>query len=78
MVVSPEPSSLTEWAVGFLALFQERPQPRVGLHHGPAVERNGDYFGATVNLAARVSAMGSVMAGAYGVSLPIPVASSGR
>lgn len=28
---------------------------RVGLHHGPAVERNGDYFGATVNLAARVS-----------------------
>jgi adenylate cyclase len=28
---------------------------RVGLHHGPAVERNGDYFGAAVNLAARVS-----------------------
>jgi adenylate cyclase len=30
---------------------------RVGLHHGPAVERNGDYFGATVNLAARVSSL---------------------
>ena len=30
MVVSPEPATLTEWAVGFLALFQERPQPRVG------------------------------------------------
>ena len=28
---------------------------RVGLHHGPAIERNGDYFGAAVNLAARVS-----------------------
>ena len=28
---------------------------RVGLHHGPAVELNGDYFGAAVNLAARVS-----------------------
>ena len=28
---------------------------RVGLHHGPAVERNRDYFGAAVNLAARVS-----------------------
>ena len=33
------------------------PSIRVGLHHGPAVERNGDYFGAAVNLAARVSAM---------------------
>lgn len=30
---------------------------RVGLHHGPAVERDGDYFGATVNVAARVSSM---------------------
>jgi class 3 adenylate cyclase/YHS domain-containing protein len=30
---------------------------RVGLHHGPAVERNGDYFGAAVNLAARVSSV---------------------
>src|SRR4051794_2115594 len=32
------------------------PAVRVGMHHGPAVERDGDYFGATVNLAARVSA----------------------
>src|SRR5215217_4714069 len=32
---------------------------RVGLHHGPAVERDGDYFGAAVNLAARVSAEAS-------------------
>jgi class 3 adenylate cyclase/YHS domain-containing protein len=31
------------------------PAVRVGLHHGPAVERDGDYFGAAVNLAARVS-----------------------
>jgi adenylate cyclase len=29
---------------------------RVGMHHGPAVRRDGDYFGAAVNLAARVSA----------------------
>jgi adenylate cyclase len=35
------------------------PAVRVGLHHGPAVERNGDYFGASVNLAARVSALAS-------------------
>ena len=33
------------------------PAVRVGLHHGPAVERKGDYFGASVNLAARVSAL---------------------
>jgi adenylate cyclase len=32
------------------------PAIRVGLHHGSAVERDGDYFGAAVNLAARVSA----------------------
>jgi adenylate cyclase len=35
------------------------PAVRVGLHHGPAVERDGDYFGATVNLAARVSGLAS-------------------
>jgi class 3 adenylate cyclase len=37
----------------------EAPAVRVGLHHGPAVERDGDYFGATVNLAARVSGLAS-------------------
>jgi adenylate cyclase len=31
------------------------PAVRVGLHHGSAIERDGDYFGAAVNLAARVS-----------------------
>jgi adenylate cyclase len=35
------------------------PAVRVGLHHGPAVERDGDYFGATVNLAARISGLAS-------------------
>jgi adenylate cyclase len=35
------------------------PTVRVGLHYGPAVERKGDYFGASVNLAARVSALAS-------------------
>ena len=32
------------------------PEPRGGLHHGPVVARGSDYFGATVNLAARVAA----------------------
>jgi adenylate cyclase len=54
MVVSPDPATLTEWAVGFLGLFQERPQPRVGLHYGAAVFRDGDYFGGDVNLTHRV------------------------
>ena len=56
MIVSPDPVSLTEWAIGFLVLFQERPQPRVGIHYGRAVYRDGDYFGTDVNLTHRVVA----------------------
>jgi adenylate cyclase len=54
MVVSPDPASLTEWAVGLLDRFPERPRPRVGIHHANAVYRDGDYFGTHVNLAHRV------------------------
>jgi adenylate cyclase len=54
MIVSPDPLSLTEWAVDFLARFEQRPQPRVGIHYGDAVYRDGDYFGGQVNLAHRV------------------------
>ena len=54
MVVSPDAASLTEWAVGFLGRFPERPRPRVGIHCGEAVYRDGDYFGSQVNLAHRV------------------------
>jgi len=61
MVVSPDPSSLTEWAVGLLDRFLERPRPRVGIHHASAVYRDGDYFGTHVNLAHRV--VGSAQAG---------------
>ena len=56
MIVSPDPVTLTEWAVGFLALFSERPLPRVGIHLGRAVYRDGDYFGTDVNLSHRVVA----------------------
>ena len=34
MVVSSEPRMLTEWAVGFLTLFDQRPRPRVAIHCG--------------------------------------------
>jgi adenylate cyclase len=54
MVVSPDPASLTEWAVTFLSRFPQRPQPRVGIHYGDAVYRDGDYFGSQVNLVHRV------------------------
>jgi len=33
------------------------PTVRVGMHHGPAIEREGDWFGATVNVAARVAGL---------------------
>jgi class 3 adenylate cyclase len=32
------------------------PAVRVGLHHGPAIERDGDYYGAAVNRCARLRA----------------------
>ena len=54
MVVSPDPRTLTEWAVDFLDRFPTRPRPRVGIHYGDAVYRDGDYFGSHVNLAHRV------------------------
>ncbi|MGV1050308.1 MAG: adenylate/guanylate cyclase domain-containing protein [Solirubrobacterales bacterium] len=54
MVVSPDAASLTQWAVEFLGRFDRRPQPRVGIHSGAAVYRDGDYFGSQVNLAHRV------------------------
>lgn len=33
------------------------PAVRVGIHHGPAVACDGDYFGGAVNVAARVAAL---------------------
>jgi adenylate cyclase len=54
MVVSPDPASLTAWAVGLLDRFPERPRPRVGIHYANAVYRDGDYFGTHVNLVHRV------------------------
>lgn len=54
MVVSPDPASLAEWAVGFISFFADRPKPRAGVHYAGAVFRDGDYFGSQVNLAHRV------------------------
>jgi predicted ATPase/class 3 adenylate cyclase len=43
----------TEWPPPIDAI-----KVRMGIHTGTSVERNGDYFGTTVNRAARVSAVG--------------------
>jgi adenylate cyclase len=56
MVVGTDTSALTDWAVGLVALSTERPLPRIGLHAGSALYRDGDYYGRAVNLAARVGA----------------------
>ena len=56
MIVGADPGALTDWAVGFQRLWDERPTPRIGIHTGVALYRDGDYFGRDVNLAARVVA----------------------
>jgi adenylate cyclase len=56
MVVGSDPSALVDWAVGFQELQTERPLPRIGVHAGEVLYREGDYYGREVNLAARVAA----------------------
>ena len=56
MVVGSDPAALTDWAVGFQAMHTERPLPRIGIHYGETLYRDGDYYGREVNQAARVVA----------------------
>jgi adenylate cyclase len=56
MIVGADARALADWAVGFQALATERPLPRIGLHSGRVLYRDGDYYGRAVNLAARVAA----------------------
>ena len=56
MVVGQDVGALVDWAVGFTSLFDERPEPRIGVHYGTTLYRDGDYFGRDVNLTSRVVA----------------------
>jgi adenylate cyclase len=56
MVVGTDTAALVDWAVAFQREQTERPLPRIGMHRGAALYRDGDYYGRAVNLAARVGA----------------------
>jgi adenylate cyclase len=59
LITSPDAAaglSLVERLLTEASAEPRLPMLRAGLHHGEAVERDGDVFGAAVNLAARVAA----------------------
>ncbi|HEY7836473.1 MAG TPA: adenylate cyclase regulatory domain-containing protein [Solirubrobacteraceae bacterium] len=57
MVVGPDAAALASWAVDLQTSVEDgQPAPRIGLHYGEALYRDGDYFGREVNQAARVVA----------------------
>jgi adenylate cyclase len=56
MIVGSDPAALAAWAVGFQRRHTERPLPRLAVHHGYVLYRDGDYYGREVNIAARVVA----------------------
>jgi adenylate cyclase len=56
MIVGSDAATLTDWAVGFQAIQDGRPRPRIAVHCGVALYRDGDYYGRDVNIASRVAA----------------------
>jgi adenylate cyclase len=66
MFVSPEPAPLVEVALKLVDAFEEEELPslRAGIAFGAALQRAGDYYGNSVNLASRVTGVarpGSVL-----------------
>ncbi len=59
MLRVPDAGSAVRLALSLLADLGSRPgfpEIRIGMHTGSAVERDGDWFGSAVNLAARIAA----------------------
>ena len=68
MLVSPEPATMVETMLTLVEgaeAAEGLPELRAGVAYGPAVNRWGDWFGSTVNLASRLTSRarpGSVLA----------------
>jgi adenylate cyclase len=56
MIVGSDAGGLLGWAVRFQEEIAQRPLPRIGIHYGETLYRDGDYYGREVNQASRVSA----------------------
>jgi adenylate cyclase len=56
MIVGSDPAALLAWAVAFQEQEAQRPLPRIGMHYGETLYREGDYYGRAVNQASRVAA----------------------
>ncbi|HSD24807.1 MAG TPA: adenylate/guanylate cyclase domain-containing protein [Solirubrobacterales bacterium] len=57
MIRTPDPATAVRLGLRIVdeLAFHGSPPVRVGIHSGPAIRRDGDWFGSTVNLASRVA-----------------------
>ena len=77
MIVGSDAAALAEWAVGYQRMAANaRPRPRIGVHAGAALYRDGDYYGRAVNLASRVAARAA--GGEVLVTRPVVEAAGGH
>src|SRR5947209_10565743 len=62
MLRAPDPRAGISLGVAIVRELERLPgfpPVRVGVHHGPAVERGGDWYGNTVNVASRLCSAAS-------------------